>query len=133
MMRRPAAAAIQAAELRVAQSRQSIRDGLRRARAAFAANLTRPSTLLLAAGAACLLVWRFARRPRTGTSSDGMGIATTTSALGVVLVFAMRYGMRSLPFIARKVWATRQKRAAQAASYMPKPPITGYSTTGVRH
>lgn len=133
MMRRPATAAIQAAELRVAQSRQSIRDSLRRARAAFAANLKRPPTLLLAAGAACLLIWRFARRPRAGTSSDGMGIATTTSVLGVVLALAMRYGMQSLPFIARKVWATRQKRAVQAAPDMPKPPITGYSATGVRH
>lgn len=127
MMRRPATAVIQAAELRVAQSRQSIGGSLRRARAAFAANLTRPSTLLLAAGAACLLVWRFARRPRAGTSSDGLGIATTTSVLGLVLALAMRYSMQSLPFIVRQVWAVRRKRTAQAGHEIAEPPVSGYA------
>lgn len=133
MMRRPATAAIEAAELRVAQSRQSIGDSLRRARAAFVANLTRPSTLLLAAGAACLLMWRFARRPRAGTSSDGMSIATTTSVLGVVLALVMRYSMQGLPFIARQVWASWRKRAAPTVQVIPQQPITGYSATGVHH
>lgn len=133
MMRRPATAAIQAAEFRVAQSRQSIGDSLRRARAAFAANLTRPSTLLLAAGAACLLMWRFARRPRAAASSDGMGIATTTSVLGVMLAFAARYGRPCMPFIARQVWASWRKRAAPTVQVIPQQPITGYSATGVHH
>lgn len=132
-MRRPAMAAIEAAEFRVAQSRQSIGDSLRRARAAFVANLTRPSTLLLAAGAACLLMWRFARRPRAAASPYGLGIATTTSVLGVVLAFAVRYGMQGLPFIARQVWASRRKRAAPTVQEIPQPPITGYSATGVHH
>ena len=110
MMRAPTLAAIHAAELRVARSGQDARDGLHRARTAFRAVLARPSTLALAAGAAGLLGHWIARRPRPGaaSSSDGVGVATTASAAGLVLAFIVRYGMQYLPFIFRQVRAARQ-------------------------
>ncbi len=115
MMRAPTRAAIQAAELRVAQSGRDTRDGLRQARVEFRAALVRPLTLALIAGAAGLLVFlgiRRVQRPAT-VSSGSAGLAATTSVTGLVLAILVRYGMQGLPFIVHKIRAVLAKRAAQ--------------------
>jgi hypothetical protein len=120
MMRAPTLAAICAAELRVAQSKRNTRDSLRRVRVAFRATLARPSTLALVAAAAGLLVLWLARRPQATSLADGVGIATTTSAAGLVLAFIVRHAMQRLPFILSQVWAARQKHTARVAPVMSK-------------
>lgn len=116
MMQAPTLAAIHVAELRVARSGRNARAGLLRARTAFRAVLARPSTLALTAGAAGMLGFWIARHPRPGaaSSSEGVGVATTASAAGLVLAFIVRYGVQYLPFIFQKVRAARQERAARA-------------------
>lgn len=115
MMRAPTRAAIQAAELRVAQSGRDTRDGLRHARVEFRAALVRPLTLALIAGAAGLLVFLGVRRvQRPGTFSSGSaGLAATTSVTGLALAIIVRYGMQGLPFIVQKIKAVLAKRAAR--------------------
>ncbi len=109
MMRTPDLAAIHAAELRVDQCRRNTRESLRRVRAASRAALARPATLALVAGAAVLFGFWLVRRPqpRATSSSDGVAAATTTSAVGLVLAFIVRYGMQRLPLILQQVWAAR--------------------------
>src|SRR5205814_5209792 len=82
-LKRPALQAIGAAEARLAASRRKTRDGLHRARAAFRASLTRPSTLVLAAGAAGVAGLWLARRPRRRRavhSKAGMGAVVAAYA-----------------------------------------------------
>ena len=99
-MRAPTLDEIHAAELRVAQSKQTTRDTLRRVRVAFRAALARPSTLALVAGAAGLLGFWLARRPQMVSGADGGAVATRASAAGsVALGFIVRYAIRHLPFI----------------------------------
>ena len=121
MMRAPTLAVIQAAELRVAQSRQNTLDSLRRARVALRATLARPSTLTLIAGAAGLVGFWLARRPQTqaASSSDTATVGPTTSAAGVALVFIPRYAMQRLPFLLQQIWAARRERAARGGPDMP--------------
>jgi hypothetical protein len=135
MMRAPTLAAIDAAELRVAQSKLNTRDSLCRVRVASRAALARPSTLAVVAGVAGLLGFWLARRPqpRATSSSDGVGVATTTSAAGLVLAFIMRYGTQRLPFIFQQVRRAWQKRAARVGTPVPKSPATDYSAAGVHH
>lgn len=133
MMRATNLAAIHAAELRVAQSRQSTRDGLRRARAAFRATLTHPSTLVLVAGAAGLFSFWVARRSQTKSARDDVGIATATSVLGFVLALIVRYGMQGFPFVLRQIQAARQQRATQADRDVSISPDSIHSSTGVLH
>lgn len=115
MMRAPTRAAIQAAELRVAQSGRNTRDSLRLVRVEFRAALVRPLTLALVAGAAGLFVFlgiRRTQRPAT-VSSGGAGLAATTSVTGLALAIIVRYGMQGLPFIIQKIKAVLAKRAAR--------------------
>ncbi|MCK6369928.1 MAG: hypothetical protein L6Q83_01170 [Gammaproteobacteria bacterium] len=114
MMRAPGLAAIHAAELRVAQSGCEARDQLRRAAAAFRANLARPTTLALAAAAAGLLGFWLARRskPQTGSSSAGTNVVSTASVASLVGAVIMRYGMQYLPFLVQQVraaWGGRSR------------------------
>lgn len=111
-MRAPDRAAIYAAELRFAESKRTIRDSLRRVRVAFRATLARPFTLGLVAGSAGLFGFWLARRPQVRSGGDGVAVAKTTSARGLVLAFLMRYAMQRLPLILRQVWAAREKSAA---------------------
>jgi hypothetical protein len=118
MMRAPSLAAIHAAELRVAQSRQNARDSLHRARVASRATLARPVTLALIAGATGLLgFWltRRARSPSRRSSPRGEGTAATPSAAGVLAAFIARYGMRHLPFILQQFKTAIQKRGASGS------------------
>lgn len=138
-MRAPDLAAIHAAELRVAQSSRNARDSLRRARVAFRAALARPSTLALVAGVAGLFGFWVARRPQprpqpqSPATASSAGVAATTSAVGLVLAFVVRYGIQRLPFVLQQVWVARQKRAGRSGPAMPKSPAADHSATGVRH
>jgi len=135
MKRAPDLAAIHAAELRIAHSMRNSREGLRRAQVAFRANLARPSTLALSAGAAGLLGFWIARRPQPGanSSSDGVRVAATASVASLVLAFIVRYGMRHLPVILEHAWAAWQRRAASVGPELSKSPAMGYPETGLHH
>jgi hypothetical protein len=135
MMRAPGLAAIHAAELRVAQSERNTRDSLRRVRVAFRAALVRPATLALIAGAAGLAGFWLARRrqPPPQATASTAGVAATTSAVGLVLAFVVRYGMQRLPSILQQVWVARQQRAARSGPALSKSSAADYSATDVRH
>ncbi len=124
MKRAPTREAIDAAEARLAESRRRTRDGLHRARVAFRASLTRPSTLALAAGAAgaagLIGLW-LGRRPRRRAASRkvGAGVALAAYAAPFVQAMIVRYGKEGLSFLVDKVraaWLTRAVRVAAEAS-----------------
>jgi len=138
MMRAPDLAAVHAAELRFAQSREQTRDGVRRVRAAVRATLAKPSTLALVGGAAVLSGFLIARRKRQQDTSPSEGSsvapAAATSTAGVVLAFAVRYAMQHLPSLIRQFWAARQERAASTgAEPSESPPPVVRSPAGALH
>ena len=115
MIRAPALAAIHAAELRVAQSRQNTRASLHRTRVAARATLARPGTLaLIAVGAGLLGFWlaRRSRSPSRRSSPRGESTVATPSAAGLLAAFMMRYGMQHLPFILQQFTTAVQRRGA---------------------
>lgn len=121
MMRAPTRAAIYAAELRVAQAKQSTRDSLCRARSALRATIARPSTLALVAGTAGVLGFLLAWRPRPVKSPAlGASVARTTSLAGLALTILLRYGMPHLPVVWQQVMASLPKRALRARSARPE-------------
>jgi len=116
MMQSPTHASIHAVELRIAQSKRNTRESLSRARRAFRANLVRPSTLAVAAGAAGAFGFWLARRPRThaAAAADGEHAAATTPSKAVIVrAFIVRYAMKALPFILQQVRAAGQERATR--------------------
>jgi len=135
MMRAPTLAAIYAVEIKVAQFKGNTRESLRRVPVAFRATLLRPPTLALIAAAAGLIGFWLIRRPQpqAKSSHDGVTVAPTTSAFGLLLAFIVRYGMRRIPIIVQQVWAAREKRAEPVGPAMSNTPATGYSAMGVRH
>lgn len=132
MIRAPTRAAIHAAELRVVEAKQSTRDSLCRARGALRAKLARPSTLALTAGAAGVLGFWLARRPQPPATSPaaGAGVVTTTSAVGLVLAFIVRYAMQRLPFILQQGGAAWQHRAARVGPAVSTAPAMDSLATG---
>jgi hypothetical protein len=122
MMRAPTRAAIYAAELRVAQAKQSTRDSLCRARSALRATLARPSTLALVAGTAGVLGFLLVRlRPRPVESQAvGPGTARTTSTAGLALTLLLQYGMRGLPIVWQRVIDSLPQRADRARAARPE-------------
>ena len=135
MTRAPTLAAIHAAEMRVAEARQEAADSLRRGLAALRAMLTRPSTVVMAAGVAGLLTFvtvRRLRRPQAPSRSPG--VTATTSAAGLVATFIVRYAMQQLPLVIQRVVAARQKRAEGKYPEAGNPAAPGDSTaTRVLH
>jgi hypothetical protein len=124
MKRAPTQEAIAAVEARLAVSRQKTRDGLHRARVAFRASLTRPSTVALGAGAAGLAglagVW-LARRPRRRRAiypRMGAGAVLTAYAAPFVQSLLARYGKEALSLLVQKVraWRTHAEEGAAEAS-----------------
>ena len=122
MKRAPTVEAIDAAEARLAESKQKTRDGLHRARLAFRASLTRPSTVALAAGAAGLAglagVWlaRRPRRRRVAYPKLGAGAVLTAYAAPFVQSLLARYGKEAVSLLAEKLRAARRTREARAAA-----------------
>jgi hypothetical protein len=135
MMHVPTEIAICAAEMRIAQSKRNTQESLSRARLAFRANLVRPSTLAVAAGAAGLLGFWLARRPRTqaASASDGKRVAGTPSMAVIVRGFIVRYAMKALPLVWQQVRAAGQEQAARAHSETPKPHAEDPLTSGMRN
>ena len=126
MKRAPTLAAIGAVEARLAESKRKTRDGLHRAREAFHARLTKPSTMALAAGAAGAAglagLW-LARRPRRRRRAvyprAGAGAVLSAYAAPLVQSLLARYGKEALSFLAdtfREAWHKREDRAAADAA-----------------
>jgi len=116
----PPAAAIQAAEWRVAQRRTATYESLHRAQEALNARLARPSTLAIAAGAAALLGFGLARRMRDTRNRNthldqGVAVAKTASAAGIA-VFLIRNGLQLVPYVLQRLDASRKQRAPLAAT-----------------
>ncbi len=104
MMRAPSLAAIYAAEMGFAKSRLNTRDSLRGARVALRATLARPATLTLVAGAAGVLGFWLARRPRpqARSATGGASVATRTSVFALALPFLARYATQGLQLILQR-------------------------------
>ena len=111
MMRAPSQAAVYAAELRVAQSRQSTKDSLCRIRVAARASLARPSTWVLVAGVSGVLGFWLARRTRVAPLSSGARVVTASSAALLLRGLLVRYGIQFLPVFLHRIQDAWQKRA----------------------
>lgn len=133
MTRAPTPAAIHAAELRVAQSRRDIGDSLRRAHGAFRANLARPSTLALVAGAAGVLAFWMGRRTLPRPAPSSAGVARTASTASLVRALILRYGIRYLPLILRRFGAALKQRAEQDAPDESRSSTAGRPATATLH
>lgn len=132
MMRTPDLAEIHAAELRVAESKLNTLESLRRVPGAFHAALTRPSTMLLAMGAAGLWGFCMARRARATSSSDGAAVARPPSVAALGAAFIVRFAMQYLTSIFRHVWTAREERAGRVGTVAEKSSPAYYSATGLR-
>jgi len=123
MKHAPTLAAIDAAELKLEESRRETLQALRRARLAFRESASRPSTIAAAAGVASvagIAGFLLARRPRrqqrkrmayAATAGAGVVVASSLAALARLLL--SRYGIRGLTLVvrqARKSWAKRKAR-----------------------
>jgi len=108
MMRIPDLAAIRAVELRLEQSALDTRKHLRLARATSRALLTRPSTVVMAMGAAGLLGFVLARR--TSSAEGSAAAAATSTGTGLVTAFVVRYVLQNLPCILQRARAALQQR-----------------------
>ena len=100
MMRAPTREAIRSAELEVERARLSAWIGFQRTRLAVRAALARPATVAVTVGAAGLLGFWLALRPRrqaAASTSTGVKVAATSSVASLVLGFLLRYGLRRLP------------------------------------
>jgi len=139
MKRAPTLQAIAAAEARLTASRRKTQDGLHRARTAFRATLTRPSTVALAAGAAGVAglagVWlaRRPRRRRVVRPKLGAGAVLTAYAAPFVQSLLARYGKEALSLLVEKVQTARRTRAEGRAAEASNAAITDQPPIGVSH
>ena len=133
MTRVPTHAAIHAVELRVEQSRRDFHDSLQRAQVALRANLSRPSTMIVAAGAAGLVVfWLFGRSRRRAPSTTAT-VVGTTSAVSVVGGLVLHYATRHWRFIADQALKALKRRQSRPRAVGPKPPDTVRPATRTLH
>lgn len=111
MRRTPDLAAVEAVELRIAQSRQNTLKSLRRVPVAFRATLARPSVSAALVGAAGLAGFWMGRLPKSAPPLQEASGTKIASFAFIVRAFIVRYGMDHLPFVLTQVWAARQRRA----------------------
>lgn len=97
----PTPEAIRAAELRVLQSAQNVRDGLQRLRVAYRTSMTRPLTLVKAAGLAALFSFLLTRRVRSPRPGKGWWAVILLSLRGLLLSNIVRYGQQRLSNVFR--------------------------------
>lgn len=133
MMRAPTPDAIHAVELRVEQSRRDFHNSLQRAQVAFRETLSSPSTLIVAAGAAGLVVFFLATRSRRRAPSKTATVAGTTSAVGVIGGLALHYATRHWRFIADQLLKALKRRQSRRRAVGPKPPDAVRPATRTLH
>ncbi len=151
MMRAPSPAAISLAEQHLAHSKREVRASAARLRSALRATLARPTTLAGVAGTAGIAGFLLARRskqrpvpvrveqtsaaeaPSTATTAV-TAAAASTSIVGIIVAFAMRYAMQHLPQIAYGMWKARiQGGGVQPGVGTPRYPPPRYRSTGTPH
>lgn len=126
----PTLAAIDAAELKMEESRRATHEGMRRVRLALRETATRPSTLAAAggiaglAGLAGLLLVRRRPQPRRRATyaKAGAGVVVASSVAAIARLLLSRYGMRGLTLVVRQLrkrWAAKHAATAGAASEYP--------------
>jgi hypothetical protein len=123
---------ILAAELSVAQSKQSLLDSMHRVPTAIRAAVTRPASLMLIMGAAGLWGYAFGRRTRAASPSDNLKAAGPPVAAGFVAAFIARYGMRLVTSMLQRAWAVRDELAAQAGLEASKTSSAANAAPGLR-
>ncbi len=101
-------AVIAAAEARVADCRRDTRAGLRRTRSAIHAILTRPSTLMVAAGVAGLAGFVMARAWRAPAAPAAAPTGIRATAAGAALAWVVRQGVVFWPQILKAVACVRR-------------------------
>lgn len=103
-----ATAVITAAEARVADGRRETRAGFRRTRAAIHTTLTRPSTLIVAAGVAGLAGFVLARAWRVLATPAAAPTGMRATAAGAALAWVVRQGLVHWPQILKAVAYVRR-------------------------
>jgi len=97
MTRGPALAAIEAAELRLIQSKRNIRQSVERTRSSVRTAIARPSTLVLVALASGMSTFLFVHRPRPTAKSPIAADSNVRSARsGLLRTFVSLFGARLL-------------------------------------
>lgn len=111
--------AIYSTELTIAQSRENTLTGLHRANIALRSTLSRPTTLVLVAGAAGVFGFWLERRHRSTRASADVS-AIKPSLASIFLAVVVKYGMQLLPFIIQKFKATQEQGLAHAEPDLAK-------------
>ena len=120
MKRADALNAIYSTELTIAQSRENTLTGLHRANIALRSTLSRPTTLVLVAGAAGVFGFWLQRRHATSEASADVSAIKPPSSAGVVLALVVKYGMQLWPVIMQKFQATQEQGLEHAEPDLAK-------------
>jgi hypothetical protein len=124
MMHAPSDSEILLAEQRFSESRRQVKHSASRARVAFRDTLAKPGTLLGVAGAAGILGYLVFKRPAPeprnvshAPSTSTAPAAASTSLLGILIAFAMRYAAKELPGIGVGLLQKAMRHDAGAGAY----------------
>lgn len=121
MTRVPALAAIDAAELRLLQSKRNVRQSVDRTRSALRAAIARPSTLMLVAVASGISVFLVSRQrcPSVKSPRDSADSATRAPRRGLVRAFISLYGAQVVAFALHHGAAAWKQRRPRVDSDTP--------------
>ena len=131
MTRLPTLAAINAAELRVVQSKRNVRLSVDRTRSALRAAIARPSTLLLVAVASGIWAFLLSRRVRLSVKSQPSNADSKSRASipSLLRTFVSMYGARLLAFALQLGAAAWQRSGSRINANMPSTLATDDTAT----
>ena len=131
MKRAPTMAAINAAELRLLQSKLNVRQSVEGTRSALRTAIKRPSTLaLVALGSGITAYWITRKLGRSVESvPDNAGSAAKASHGGFVRNLISLYGAQILPFVLQYGAAAMKQRVSGVNSNMPTSATGNNATT----
>jgi hypothetical protein len=134
MMRVPTLAAINAAELRLLQSKRNVRQSVDRTRSALRAAVVRPSTLVLVAllsGISAFLVSHLLR-PAVNSVPNSTDSTIRAPSYSLVRTFVSMYGARVLACALQLGVAAWKQSGSRVNANMPSTSAQGDSTTSKR-
>ena len=127
MMRFPALAAIDAAELRLVQSKHNVRLSVDRTRSALRSAVARPSTLVLVAVVSGIAAFLLSNRLRPSVNSvrNSTDSPIRASSRSLVRTFVSMYGARLLIFALQRGAAAAKQSGSRVTTDMPSTSATG--------
>lgn len=127
MMQFPTLAAIDAAELRVVQSKRNVRVSVDRTRSALRAAIARPSTLVLVAVVSGIAAFLLSNRLRPSVNSvrNSTDSPIRASSRRLVGTFVSMYGARLLIFALQRGAAAGKRSGSRVNADMPSTSATG--------